>query len=205
MSGDRLTFRDLHRRFGRLRVLRGVEGAVDRDRPLLSITGTNGSGKSTLLRCLAGLEAPQRGAIELVLDGRSLGPAERRRSIGWVAPDLELYPELTVGENLAFFARIRRVDASASVRWLEDLGVPADRAAGNLSSGMRQRLRWAWALLGEPRVLLLDEPFQNLDGAGRERLLERLDEHLRHGLAVVANPEPLELPEHASRHLHLDR
>lgn len=204
VSDDRLEFRGIHRRFSRLRVLRGVDGVVDPSHPLLSITGSNGSGKSTLLRCLAGLEAPQRGRIDLVVDGRSLPVSERRRAIGWVAPDLELYPELTVAENLEFFARLRRTSAAGAVAWLEELGVPGDRPAGALSSGMRQRLRWAWATLGSPRVLLLDEPFQNLDEEGRVRLLEVLDRHLHHGLAIVANPEPLELP-HAGRHLHLDR
>jgi len=204
VNGDRLTFRGLHRRFGRLRVLRGVDGEVDSQHPLLTITGSNGSGKSTLLRCLAGLEAPQRGSIELVLDGQELPTAERRRALGWVAPDLELYPELTVAENLRFFARLRRCDATAAIAWLEEVGVPGDRPAAALSSGMRQRLRWAWATLGSPRLLLLDEPFQNLDGDGRDQLLESLERHLHTGLAIVANPEPLEL-HHASRHLHLDR
>ena len=81
-----------------------------------------------------------------------------------VAPDLALYAELTVGENLEFFARLRARARRRGLEVLDRLQLPHRPAwRGALSSGMRQRLRWAWALLHRPRLLLLDEPFQNLD------------------------------------------
>ncbi len=196
-----LRFTGIHRRFGRLRVLRDVHGEVDRGE-LLLVTGANGCGKSTLLRCLAGLMAPQRGTIECRVDGESLDTAARRLAVGYVAPDLELYPELTTRENLDFACRLRRVPAQRGHQLLDRVGLPHDRLTAALSSGMRQRLRWAWALLHRPPILLLDEPLQNLDGPGRKEVLALLVEHLETGLAVIANPDSLELP-HAAKHLEL--
>ncbi len=186
---DVLEFRDVRRRFGRLSVLRGVSGRVESGQVLL-VTGPNGSGKSTLLRCLAGLLAPDDGEIDYreADGGRPLAAAERRLRVGYVAPDLALYEELTAGENLDLFARLRRVPRQRGGELLARLSLPPERAVGALSSGMRQKLRWAWALLHRPRLLLLDEPFQNLDAGGERVVRELLDEHLAAGLAVIAQP-----------------
>ena len=197
-----LRFDNIRRRFGRLAVLNGVSGAVEPGGMLL-VTGRNGSGKSTLLRCLSGLLAPDSGTIEYREDNGSLDIAERRRRVGVVAPDLAFYEELTVQENLDFFARLRRTGPERGHAVLDRLGLPLDRMAGALSSGMRQRLRWAWALLHSPRLLLLDEPFQNFDRAGEEGARALLAEHLEGGgLAVVATPSPLDF-RHVSEHLEL--
>ena len=197
-----LRFSDVHRRFGRLAVLNGVSGAVEPGGMLL-VTGPNGSGKSTLLRCLSGLLAPDSGTIEYREDDGGLDVAERRRRVGVVAPDLAFYEELTVRENVEFFARLRRTSSQRGFAVLERLGLPLDRLAGALSSGMRQRLRWAWALLHSPRLLLLDEPFQNFDRAGEDGARALLAEHLESGgLAVVASPSPLDF-DHVSEHLEL--
>ena len=204
MDGDRLEFRGVKRRFGRLAVLPGVSGAVAAG-GALAVRGKNGSGKSTLLRCLAGLLAPDAGEIRLREAGRELDAAGRRRRVGYVAPDLALYEELTVAENLEFFARLRGVPRARAGELAERLWLPPARNAGALSSGMRQRLRWAWALLDRPRLLLLDEPFQNLDAEGESALRAALADHLGSGgLAVVASPIPLDLPGGADE-LVLDR
>jgi heme exporter protein A len=196
-----LRFDQIRRRFGRLAVLNGVSGAVGPGGMLL-VTGPNGSGKSTLLRCLSGLLAVDSGTIEYEEDGGRLDVAGRRRRVGVVAPDLSFYEELTVEENLEFFARLRRTSAERGHAVLDRLELPRDRMAGALSSGMRQRLRWAWALLHSPRLLLLDEPFQNFDRAGEQGARALLAEHLGNGgLAVVANPSALDF-DHAE-HLEL--
>jgi ABC-type multidrug transport system ATPase subunit len=193
-GSSRLEFRGLVRSFGRIAVLDGVGGAVDGG-SVLRVVGPNGSGKSTLLRCLAALVRPQAGVIRLVEDGRELDAIERRRRVGYVAPDLAFYEPLTAEENLAFFSRLRGVPPERARALAGVLDIPAQRAAGALSSGMRQRLRWAWALLGRPRLLLLDEPFQNLDAAGEAATRALLVDHLAAGgMAVVATPTPLELP-----------
>jgi len=112
---------------------------------------------------------PEAGSIEYSEGDGALDIAERRHRVGFVSPDLAFYGELTVHENLAFFARLRRAELACGLAILDRLGLPTDRRAANLSSGMRQRLRWAWALMHRPRLLLLDEPFQNLDAATRPR------------------------------------
>lgn len=199
--GVSLDFRGLYRSFGRLAVLRNLSGSVATGEVLL-VTGANGSGKSTLLKCLAGLLAPDRGNIDYREEGIALGIEERRRQLGYVAPDLSFYDELTALENLDFFARMRRCPRGRCQELLDRVSLPGDRMAHALSSGMRQRLRWCWALLHRPRLLLLDEPFQNLDEPGRQAATELLLEHLTDGAAVVANPGTLELP-YVTRHLDL--
>ncbi len=197
-----LRFEKIHRGFGRLRVLRGVSGGADAGEALL-VTGSNGSGKSTLLRCLAGLTVPERGKIECRVGGDVLELDQRRRAIGYVAPEADFYRELTTAENLDFFGRLRGVGADAGRRLLDELGLPLDRLAGALSSGMLQRLRWAGALLHRPPILLLDEPLQNLDRPGRRDVRRLLERHLESGLAVIANPDLLDIG-HVARHLDLD-
>lgn len=217
LGGADLRFRRVRRRFGRLTVLRGVSGQVGAGQVML-VTGANGSGKSTLLRCLAGLLAPDGGEIAYREgaggggDDPVLDAAERRRRIGYVAPDLALYEELTTEENLAFFSRLRGVPAERGPELLRRLDLPLDRPAGALSSGMRQKLRWAWALLHRPRLLLLDEPFQNLDTKGEGVVRDLLAAHLAGeavagieggiesegegagpGIAVLAQPVDVEL------------
>jgi heme exporter protein A len=195
---DLLEVRGLVRGFGRVPVLAGVSADL-RAGEVLLVMGANGSGKSTLLRCLAGLLRPQAGTIRLRDDGDELDAAARRRRVGYVAPDLAFYEPLTAAENLAFFCRLRGIGRERADQLLARLGVPAARPAGALSSGMRQRLRWAWALLHRPRLLLLDEPFQNLDAAGEAALRALLDEHLAAaGMAVVATPAALVLPRVAT-------
>lgn len=208
--GADLRFHQVRRRFGRLTVLRGVSGQVEAGRVMV-VTGANGSGKSTLLRCLAGLLLPDAGEIAYreadaaasgtddLTDSPLLDAGERRRRIGYVAPDLALYEELTTEENLAFFSRLRGVPRERGPALLQRLDLPLDRPAGALSSGMRQKLRWAWALLHRPRLLLLDEPFQNLDARGEGVVREMLAAHLAGepggagpGLAVLAQPVDVE-------------
>jgi heme exporter protein A len=199
MPENHLRFSGLSRRFGRLAVLAGVSGEVA-DGEVLLVTGTNGSGKSTLLKCLAGLLAPDKGTIDCHEGGKALDGTERRRRVGFVAPDLAFYEELTTEENLAFFARLRGVPRERGRELLAQVGLPGDRLAGALSSGMRQRLRWCWAVLHRPRLLLLDEPFQNLDAPGEAVTRELLEEHLAAGgLAVVANPATIPVSHVAAR------
>lgn len=194
LAAPRLAFDGLVRRFDRLLVLRGVSGEVSTG-GLLAVRGPNGSGKSTLLRCLAGLLGTERGTIRAEEGGRTLDTAERRRRVGFLSPDLALYDELSVAENLGLFARLRGLQDDHGLQLAERFGLPAGRPWRALSSGMRQRLRWAWALLHEPAILLLDEPFQNLDAAGEKATRELLDERLAAGaLAVVASPAHVELP-----------
>ena len=146
---------------------------------LVAVTGPNGSGKSTLLRILAGLLRPSLGRSRVRVGDAEFRQADRRLVTGWASPDLHFYAEFTVRENLGFAAEARGFsDATGAVgSAVAAVGLDSrldDRVAA-LSSGMQQRLRLAFALLGDPPVLLLDEPGSHLDEGGRARLRDVLE------------------------------
>ncbi|HTO91425.1 MAG TPA: ABC transporter ATP-binding protein [Candidatus Sulfotelmatobacter sp.] len=161
---------------------------------VVAVTGPNGSGKSTLLRILAGLLRPSAGASTLRVEGREFQRAERRQVTGWASPDLHFYGELTVRENLEFAAEARGLAGrSVAVRdVVGSVGLTSrldDRAAA-LSTGMHQRLRLAFALLGSPPILLLDEPGSHLDAAGKGHLVEVLTRLRATTRVVLATNDP---------------
>lgn len=163
---ERLTVHRVSRHYGRQRALSRVTLAAAAGE-IIGLLGPNGAGKSTLLGVLATLIAPSRGRVLYgERPARELGAALRRR-LGYLSHELQLYPELTAGENLEFFARLygaadpadRVAAALAQARLADRAG---DRVGG-FSRGMRQRLALERALLHEPRLVLLDEPFTGLD------------------------------------------
>jgi ABC-type sugar transport system ATPase subunit len=152
-----LSARDLHKGSR----LKGVSIAVA-DGETLVVLGPSGAGKTTLLRVLAGLESIERGRIEL--DGRDVSVLPpQRRGIAMVFQDDALFPHMSVFENLAFGMRVR--DPKRVREMAEALGIAAHlhTRPARLSGGERQRAAIARAVLGDPRVLLLDEPFAHLD------------------------------------------
>lgn len=180
-------------RFGRRRLFEDLTVEVEAGAPL-AVLGANGSGKSTLLRIFAGLLAPTGGSARLEVEGQAVPPEDVPRTVGVVAPALQLYEPLTARENLQFLARARRLpDADARVGAVLDrvgLGPRADDPVAAFSTGMRQRLRIATALLHRPPVLLLDEPGATLDAAGRS-LTESVIGDPR-AVVVVATNDPAE-------------
>ena len=191
-----LQVRDLAKRYNQRQVFAGLNVTVT-DGTSLAITGPNGSGKSTLIRVLCGLTRPNGGQVTVSLDGASLSPAECRAQIGLVAPDLALYHELTALENLSFFAQVRGLTTNVAdlEALLERVGLAArgDDLVGAYSSGMRQRLKYAQALLHRPRLLFLDEPTANLDEAGSAIVAEIIAEQKQRGILVLATNEPEEV------------
>jgi heme exporter protein A len=164
---------------------------------VLVVSGPNGSGKSTFLRLLAGLQRPDAGVVAYEQNGVVRDPRDAIDLIGWVAPDLMLYRELTARENLRFFAAVRRlaVEDSAIDALLARVGLGGrgDDRLSAYSSGMVQRLRYAYALLHRPPVLLLDEPTVTLDQGGAAIVEGVIAEQRRNGLVVVATNDPREL------------
>lgn len=156
-------------RFGRRVLFRKLD-LVARGGETLAITGSNGSGKSTLVRILAGVLTPTRGRVVMRRDGDEVPDVDRPFSTGLVAPYLNVYDGFTPRENLEFIARARRLeDAARRIESVLERVTLADRAddyVGTFSSGMKQRMRFAAALLADPPVVILDEPTSNLDEAG---------------------------------------
>jgi heme exporter protein A len=196
MNDLRLDLIDLAANYGARRVFAGVSLTL-RGGETLVVAGHNGSGKSTLLRLLCGLQRPTAGRVVYHAGGVRYAPDTAQPLVGWVAPDLQLYRELTALENLSFFARVRGLRRSTAE--LEALleAVELGGRGGDLlaaySSGMTQRLRYAYALLHSPPVLLLDEPTATLDERGAA-LVERIVAQQRErGIVVVATNDPREL------------
>jgi ABC-type multidrug transport system ATPase subunit len=153
---------DLIKQFGRFAALRGVSASFDAGR-LYAILGDNGAGKTTLLRSLAGLTRPTRGTVSM------LGSTDLRavcHLVGYMAHPSLLYDEMTGMENLRYFARLYGIEDNercASVIREVALDPELARPVGQYSQGMRQRMSLARALLNDPKILLLDEPFSNVD------------------------------------------
>jgi ABC-2 type transport system ATP-binding protein len=169
--------RDVSKTFGGVQAVTRVSLDVPTG-DILSVIGPNGAGKTTLLQILAGALAPTTGSVSL-----------DRRDAGWVPQQPAIYSKLSVRENLRLFARLENVrDVTGTVdRMLEQAGL-SERArdtVGTLSGGNQQRVNIAVGLLGDPAVLLLDEPSSSLDPRQRERLWEFVSELAREGGTTV--------------------
>jgi iron(III) transport system ATP-binding protein len=184
---------DIRKAFGGSDVLRGVGVSAGPGR-MLALLGPSGCGKTTLLRIIAGLEVPDAGVVRLGErivespdDGISVPPEKRR--VGMVFQDWALFPHLTVARNVGFGLprgerkRSPRIDEALEMVGLSGLG---DRMPGTLSGGQQQRVALARALAPRPAVLLLDEPFSNLDTSLRVQVRSEVHELLaRVGITTV--------------------
>ena len=173
----------LAKRFGATVAVREASFEVGRG-ALMALLGPSGGGKTTLLRMIAGFESPDEGSIEIdgrtMVNGRTPVPPEQRR-VGMVFQDFALFPHLSVRDNVAFGApkgpdRDERV---ASVLLLVGLESSGERMPHQLSGGEQQRVALARALAPRPAVVLLDEPFSNLDAALRARVRDEVRQILR--------------------------
>jgi heme exporter protein A len=157
----------------------------------LVITGKNGTGKSTLSKILAGLISSTRGSIIYTLNDKRVAIEIFKHHIGFVSPYLNLYDEFTALENLQLLSRIRATtqqneDRMKELLSLVNLWKRRDDLVGTFSSGMKQRLKYAFALLHNPIVLILDEPTSNLDEEGVEFVQHMVKQQKEEGILIVA-------------------
>ncbi len=189
MSQIEVCARSVEKRFGPVAALRGVDIDIEGGRAVV-VLGPNGAGKSTLLRILAGLSRPTAGTISVRRGGREpVGRGRGRAWVGFAGHATLLYPELTARENLVFHGRLQGIadPGGRADQLLQDEGLSAiaDRRAGTFSRGMAQRLSIARALVQDPPLLLLDEPFTGLDRRAGDRLSERLRALRNEGRAIL--------------------
>ena len=198
MDFSALTFTDVSRNFGRRRALNHVTLQCDAGQ-IVALLGPNGAGKSTLLSIAATLLEPSSGTVHYGSHTMRGGGSALRGRIGVLGHDLYLYPELSAAENLRFFAQVyglADVDGRVEVS-LERAGLAhrRDDPVSGYSRGMRQRLALERALLHDPRLVLLDEPFTGLDDAATVALRERLAGLRTSGCIVLITTHDLETIE----------
>ncbi len=191
MSKPLIVCRDLVRRYGNLTVINGLTLEV-REGEFIALLGPSGCGKTTVLRLIAGFDRPDGGVIEIagrrVNDAHTFVPPEQRR-VGMVFQEYALFPHLTVAGNVAYgLAQLPRREREQRVREvlaLVGLNGLEDRLPGELSGGQQQRVALARALAPRPDVVLLDEPFSNLDAGLRTRLRVELRDILHQARATT--------------------
>jgi len=194
---DQVSLVDVSRHFGRRRAVTKVSLSAGRGE-IVGLLGPNGAGKSTLMGMAASLVRPTSGEVRYGGGtARSLGPALRHQ-IGLLAHELHLYPELTARQNLSFFARLYGVDAGGPVEAALAAAGLSDRGEDDVSGfsrGMRQRLALERALIHQPRLVLLDEPFTGLDDRAVSVVTERLRGIAASGAIVLLATHDLDLAE----------
>lgn len=203
-----LSVEGLVKRYGDLTAVDHVSFDV-RPGEVYGLLGPNGAGKSTLLAAIAGLVRPDAGAVHVGGHVVERDPVPAQRLMGVVPQELALYPELTVRQNLSYFARLR--GASGGERRQEvagalaavDLADVADRRAKTLSGGMNRRLNIAIGLVGRPRLLLLDEPTVGLDPQSRRHILDAVRRLADDGMAVLFTSHYMEEVEYLCRRLSI--
>jgi heme exporter protein A len=191
---DRIELNDLSRHFGRRKAVSRVSLSIQAG-DILGLLGPNGAGKSTLLGMMATLVAPTSGMVSYGGFRAADHGQQIRSRIGVLAHELHLYPELTARQNLKFFADLHGLSDPALVPAALDSAGLGDRAndqVASFSRGMRQRLALERALLHEPRLLLLDEPFTGLDDPSSVALRGRLTRVREAGTIVIVTTHELE-------------
>jgi len=192
-----LQIKDLSKRYGDIVALDGASFTAQPGR-IVGFLGPNGAGKTTTMRCIFGLATPDRG--ETLWHGQPI-TRETRLRFGYMPEQRGLYPRMRVGEQLSYFAQHHGMSGkdadAATTRWLERLGL-GDRLKDKLetlSHGNQQRVQLGAALVHDPELLVLDEPFSGLDPIGIATMTEILRERAAAGVGVVFSSHQLDLVE----------
>jgi ABC-2 type transport system ATP-binding protein len=194
---DGLQLRDLHHRFGATVALDGVSFDVEQGE-IVGLVGRNGAGKTTAMRAIIGIVRPQRGVVSW--RGHAIGERDRLR-FGYMPEERGLYSQMPLLAQVTYFARLHQLEHARAARaagaWLERLGLGAreqEKLVG-LSHGNQQRVQLAVALVHDPDLIVLDEPFAGLDPEAVDSLSRVLREQADAGKAILFSSHQLELVE----------
>lgn len=191
-----LKVNNIAKSFNRRNIFSGIDFTLG-DGASLTITGKNGSGKSTLMKIIAGVLAPTKGTVDIIDNIRTVSSSVHYQYFGFVSPYLQLYDEFTGFENIQLVQEIRA--AATDRRTIESilsevgLGGRGKDLLRTYSSGMKQRLKYAAALIHAPHILLLDEPTSNLDEEGKALVHSAIAAQKKRGIVIIATNEREEL------------
>jgi len=198
---------DVTKDYGRVKAVRNASFELAQGE-LVALIGHNGAGKTTLMKLMLGLIRPTSGWVEVLGDNPAAGEFAGRRQLGYLPENVSFDTALTGRETLAFYARLKRETVAGALKLLDAVGLgdASSRRVGTYSKGMRQRLGLAQALIGHPRVLLLDEPTTGLDPELRQTFYEIIQRLASEGTTVLLSSHALtELEERAGRVIIMNR
>lgn len=196
MTDYKLTFDNVTKTFGRRLIFKEINCSFSNGH-IYGFSGRNGSGKSTLVKIAAGILSPTKGRVVHESVGKKILPEKLHHFLGFVSPYLVLYDEFTAEENLYHLSKIRGIkyDDDRSKFLLNEFELYNRRNdyLKGYSSGMKQRMKFIFALLHQPQILFLDEPTSNLDNAGKEKVYEIIENQGKSNLVIVASNEETDL------------
>ena len=196
MSSFSIQSQNLSKSFGRRLIFKDIN-INWAEKGIFGISGPNGSGKSTLVKIIAGLIAPSTGKIIHKNSGGEIIPEKLHNHIGFVSPYLVLYEEFSAWENLKIFAKIRGVTLNEEkiLYYLQQflLDNRKDDLVKTYSSGMKQRLKFIFALMHSPDVLIFDEPTSNLDEEGKKVVYNIIRDEGKNRIVIIASNESKDL------------
>jgi heme exporter protein A len=196
MSSYSIHSENLSKLFGRRLIFRDIN-FIWEEKGIFGISGPNGSGKSTLVKIIAGLIAPSAGKMIHKNSTGEIIPEKLHNHIGFVSPYLVLYEEFSAWENLKIFAKIRGISLNEERvnNYLKKflLDTRKDDLVKTYSSGMKQRLKFIFALLHSPDVLIFDEPTSNLDEEGKKVVYDIICEEAKIRIVIIASNEAKDL------------
>jgi Cu-processing system ATP-binding protein len=198
---------EVTKHYGRIAAVTGASFALGKGE-MVALIGHNGAGKTTLMKLMLGLIRPTHGSIEVLGENPAAGQFSARRHLGYLPENVSFDAALTGRETLAFYARLKSEPVAKSMELLDAVGLgdAAARRIGTYSKGMRQRLGLAQALIGRPRVLLLDEPTTGLDPELRQTFYEVIQRLAAEGTTALLSSHALtELEERAGRVIIMNR
>ena len=187
---------ELNKTFGRRLIFNGINFRYD-ESGVFGISGPNGSGKSTLVKIIAGLISPSKGKVIHKNSGDEIIPEKLHNHIGFVSPYLVLYEEFTAWENLEIFSKIR--DTNLDKDYANDLLKRfllynrRDDLVKTYSSGMKQRMKFIFALIHNPELMIFDEPTSNLDDEGKNSVYEIIEDKSRDNIILIASNDKADL------------
>jgi heme exporter protein A len=196
MSSYSIQSQNLSKLFGRRLIFRGIDFVWD-EAGVFGISGPNGSGKSTLVKIIAGLVSASSGRIIHKTSGDEIIPEKLHNHIGFVAPYLVLYEEFSAWENLMIFAKIRGLilNEEKTLDYLKKFLLDSRKndLVKTYSSGMKQRLKFIFALMHSPDVLIFDEPTSNLDEEGKRVAYDIIRKECKTRIGIIASNEVKDL------------